>query len=128
MNAINQATFSSVPMQNTTNAGSIAASYGKYLAIFGEISNALQLDNVENDIFNYNDAFSMVQDQHGGFRVWAGNMDAHRVGRISLDHKLREASHIHRSVVKLLGGLIGGLKECMYFATSPDYEHFMIFC
>ena len=41
----------------------------------------------------------------GRFRVWAGNAGAHRNGRVSLDYRLREASHIHEELSKLLGEL-----------------------
>ena len=49
-------------------------------------------------------ALQLVQDQIGRFRVWAGNMGAHRPAgnRMSLDYKLKEASHIHMTVVELL--------------------------
>ncbi|KAI5779860.1 hypothetical protein DFH27DRAFT_489111, partial [Peziza echinospora] len=50
------------------------------------------------------------QDELGRFMVWAGNMGAHRVGRMSLDNKLREASHIQKAVT----GLLKELAECLH--------------
>jgi len=49
-------------------------------------------------------ALQLVQDQIGRFRVWAGNLGAHHPAsnRMSLDYKLKEASHIHNTVVELL--------------------------
>lgn len=56
----------------------------------------------------------LVRDQLGQFRVWAGNMGAHhRGGRMSLDHKLEEASHIRSAVTELLEELNGTLTESM---------------
>lgn len=52
-----------------------------------------------------------VQDEIGRFRVWAGNVGAHRTGRLSLDHKLREASKIHGKVAELLLEMNSELQE-----------------
>ena len=49
----------------------------------------------------------LVRDQIGRSRVWVGNMAAHRVGRMPLDYKLRESSHIHAAVLELLKELNG---------------------
>ena len=48
--------------------------------------------------------------EFGRFRVWAGNTGADRTGRISLDHRLREAPHIHEELTKLLEELNGDLE------------------
>jgi len=57
-------------------------------------------------------ALQLIQDQIGRFRVWAANMGAHHkaASRMSLDYKLKEASHIHNTVVKLLTQLNNSLK------------------
>jgi hypothetical protein len=43
-----------------------------------------------------------LRDELGRFRVWSGNIGAHKAGRGSLDHKLREASHIRDSIIETL--------------------------
>jgi hypothetical protein len=48
------------------------------------------------------DLSGRLQDESDRFRLWCGNIGAHRRGRISLDHRLREASHIKEWVVELL--------------------------
>ena len=50
-------------------------------------------------------------DEFGRFRVWAGNAGAHRTGRVSLDYRLREASHIHAELIELLEDLNKDLEE-----------------
>jgi len=52
-------------------------------------------------------------DQIGRFRVWGANMGAHHQAgsRLSLDYKLREASYIHNTVVKLLKKLNTSLES-----------------
>ena len=47
-------------------------------------------------------ACSSILDEYGRFNVWAGNIGAHQVGRVSLDFRLREAGHIKDQVIKLL--------------------------
>jgi hypothetical protein len=54
---------------------------------------------------------SEVQDEFGRFRVWAGNIGARRTGRVSLDYRLREASHMMHRVTDLLDELNSTLKE-----------------
>lgn len=48
---------------------------------------------------------SEVIDELGRFRVWAGNIGAHRKGLSSLDYRLRDASHIKSKVQSLLCNL-----------------------
>jgi hypothetical protein len=54
----------------------------------------------------------------GRFRLWVGNMGAHRRGRASLDYKLREASHIRDRVVELLQNLEAVLREAIEIITE----------
>lgn len=51
--------------------------------------------------------------QFGRFIVWGENEGAHRSDRMSLDYRLREASHIRVVVARFLQDLIAGLKEGM---------------
>ncbi|KAL9116232.1 MAG: hypothetical protein Q9227_000603 [Pyrenula ochraceoflavens] len=46
-----------------------------------------------------------VQDEQGRFRLWSGNIGAHRIGRASLDYRLRDASHIQQRTISLLDDL-----------------------
>lgn len=55
-----------------------------------------------------------LRDELGRFRVWAGNSGAHRTGRVSLDHRLREALHVHGKVTNLLDDLDRALEEGAY--------------
>ena len=96
-------------------AQSIADWYNTCIVIFGKIS--ASIDNSGFDPGNDAKALvvtQLVRDQIGRLRVWAGNMGAHRVGRMSLDYKLKEASHIHAAVLELLKELNGSLTESAY--------------
>ncbi|KAF2126814.1 hypothetical protein P153DRAFT_70755 [Dothidotthia symphoricarpi CBS 119687] len=60
----------------------------------------------------------VVNDEVGRFRLWCGNIGAHRSGRSSLDHRLREASHIRDQVLELLRDLITVLQEATDIITG----------
>ena len=50
-------------------------------------------------------------DEFGRFRVWAGDVGADKIGRVSLDYHLREASHIHAELIGHLEELNKDLEE-----------------
>ncbi|KAK1848134.1 hypothetical protein CCHR01_09250 [Colletotrichum chrysophilum] len=52
-----------------------------------------------------------IDDELARFKVWAGNSGAHRNGRASLEHRLREASHVRQQVLRLLSGLKDSLED-----------------
>ena len=52
-----------------------------------------------------------VENEYARFRIWAGNIGAHRSGRVSLDHRLREATRTRRRVVNLLDDLENNLND-----------------
>ena len=57
---------------------------------------------VQGVIDSIPDVFSVLADQRGRFRVWAGNVGAHRTDKASLQHRLREAPHFRSLVHGLL--------------------------
>lgn len=59
-----------------------------------------------------------IHDCLGRFRLWVGNIGAHRKGRSSLDYKLREASHIRDRVIELLQNLKAVLREALEIITG----------
>jgi len=59
-----------------------------------------------------------MNDCLGRFRLWVGNIGAHRKGRGSLDYKLREASHIRDRVTELLLNLRAVLREALEIITG----------
>jgi hypothetical protein len=60
----------------------------------------------------------VINDELGRFRLWCGNVGAHRRGRGSLDYKLREASHIRDQVIELLQSLVSVLGEANEITTG----------
>jgi hypothetical protein len=59
-----------------------------------------------------------ILDQLGRFRLWCGNVGAHRHGKASFVHKLREASHISGQVLELLQNLETILEEANEILTG----------
>jgi hypothetical protein len=45
------------------------------------------------------------------FKIWVGNIGAHRRGQSSLDYRLRDASHIQNTVLELLAMLRQAMVE-----------------
>lgn len=73
---------------------------------------------------------SLVLDEYGRFNVWAGNIGAHQRGRVSLDHRLREASHIKDQVISLLQYLNEVLKDgkcCICFSFLLRCPNFRLY-
>ncbi len=81
---------------------------GGCLESFRDLTLAL---NGENRDFRDQIRLEDVEDEFGRFRIWSGNIGAHRVGRSSLDYRLRDASHIRQRVISLLVDLKETLQE-----------------
>lgn len=52
-----------------------------------------------------------ARDEHTRFKIWAGNIGAHRTGMSSLDYRVRDASHIRMQIVKLLRDLAARIED-----------------
>lgn len=61
-------------------------------------------------------------DELGRVRIWAQNIGAHQTGQSSLDHRLRDASHIKVQTVKLLKRLLRSLGDAEEVLTEAAEE------
>ncbi|KAI1735505.1 hypothetical protein F4680DRAFT_306683 [Xylaria scruposa] len=52
-----------------------------------------------------------IRDEHTRFKIWSGNIGAHRLGMSSLDYRLRDSSHIHDQIIRLLQDLRSLLED-----------------
>lgn len=59
-----------------------------------------------------------LEDQKNRFAVWCGNIGAHRTGTSSLEHRLRDASHIRENVISLLDELEGLTNDATAIITG----------
>ncbi|KAL8791920.1 MAG: hypothetical protein Q9195_005496 [Heterodermia aff. obscurata] len=78
--------------------------------LFHQLLSAIQ-GSLSDPLDSYQITESWVQDELGRFRVWLGNVGAHRSGRISLDYRLREAASMRDSVLELLDDLRNNIQE-----------------
>ncbi|KAK8022536.1 hypothetical protein PG993_013303 [Apiospora rasikravindrae] len=56
-------------------------------------------------------ALAKINDEQGKFKVWSGNIGAHRKGTSSLDYRLRDASNLRQEVQNLLEDLLEALAD-----------------
>ncbi|RSL88315.1 hypothetical protein CEP52_015257 [Fusarium oligoseptatum] len=61
-----------------------------------------------------------IRDEQTRFKVWSGNIGAHRTGMSSLDHRLRDSSNIRNQVVNLLLDLNGLLEDAIAILTGEE--------
>lgn len=69
--------------------------------------------------------YDLIEDSFGRFRIWTGTTGAHREGLRSLDHRLRDRSHIRLPAVDLLEDLSQSLSDgkfvrpkCFHYETT----------
>ncbi|KAI1321528.1 hypothetical protein F5Y16DRAFT_68658 [Xylariaceae sp. FL0255] len=89
---------------------SIADQVKKSLAVFEAIE-GLQLQ--EETSGERSSTVSKAGDLLVKFKLWAGNIGAHRVGRSSLDYRLRDSTNLRTQVFRLLDDLITSLNEVL---------------
>lgn len=66
---------------------------------------------------------SAWEDELGRLRMWAANIGAHQTGQSSLDFRLRDASHIHEQITKLLQGLLRRLQDAREVLADDENSH-----
>ncbi|KAH7159711.1 hypothetical protein B0J13DRAFT_616516 [Dactylonectria estremocensis] len=85
----------------------------------GLFSNSI--DASERTLFDLPVSFTRdVRDQQTRFKVWSGNIGAHRTGMSSLDHRLRDSSHSRNQVGSLLRDLTGLLDDAVAIITGEE--------
>ena len=90
------------------NPTTIASRYQACAEAFRVFSNALK--NAQPKYLEQISSLDL-QTESGRLRVWAGNQGTHRIGRSSLDHRLRQAGHIRERVIDLLEDLHNDLRD-----------------
>lgn len=68
----------------------------------------MQLDERKESII------AAVNDELARFKLWSGNIGAHRTGPSSLDHRLRDSSPLTQQVARLLDELTTSIDEGMF--------------
>ncbi|KAI0546405.1 hypothetical protein F4679DRAFT_412595 [Xylaria curta] len=95
-------------MASESTAESIADCVARSLAAFEAIGRL----NIQAEIDDSRSIWvETIRDQFSKFKLWAGNIGAHRSGRSSLDYRLRDSSHLHTQVMRLLDDITTSLNE-----------------
>ncbi|OTA65390.1 hypothetical protein K449DRAFT_431992 [Hypoxylon sp. EC38] len=84
---------------------------GEHVASCLESFNSIIVDTVP-DLSNQS-TVSRIADEFARFKVWSGNIGAHRSRKSSLDYRLRDASHLQKQVKSLLVDLNDSLKNAL---------------
>ena len=63
-----------------------------------------------------------ISDASGRFKIWSSNIGAHHAGRRSLDHRLRDASHLQEHVLRLLSSLTENLNDGKYTVERTCWQ------
>lgn len=67
---------------------------------------------------NFTDFKTQLENDFLRFKMWAGNQAAHQTGPSSLDHRLREAPHLHEQVIYLLKDICESLQDAISLASE----------
>ena len=102
----------------------------EYLAVLNSFNSICTLDiqAVKQEVIESTpNVLSVLADQRGRFRIWAGNVGAHGTGKASLQHRLREAPHFRSLIHGLLQRLDKLLTEgvCVSMRISLHSIEFM---
>jgi CRISPR/Cas system CMR-associated protein Cmr1 (group 7 of RAMP superfamily) len=95
--------------QSVTELG-IAPLVARSLSSFKTLTSTVQCDHAQ---------VSQVSSYLARFKLWAGNLGAHRrSGGGSLEYRLRDASHIRKLVISLLQDLCRSIEQGIDFLSS----------
>jgi hypothetical protein len=75
----------------------------------------------QNAVDNRQESFDGFIEEYGRFKIWLGNLAAHRSGRGSLDSRLEDASHLANQITQLLQGLQESLDEGIALNGHNDF-------
>jgi hypothetical protein len=74
------------------------------------------------------DLLGMISDEHGRLAVWGKNSGANRMGRGSLDDRLRNDAKLCDIVRRILDSLITCIAEGMYLTSQRRRIYFFSTC
>jgi hypothetical protein len=100
-------------------ANSIADQVDTCLQAFDSLITVLS----DQDSSKQQEARVKFVDELDRFKVWAGNIGAHRRGQSSLDYRLRDASHIRQRVLKFLSKLRSSIEEGKTYSKIRKTKH-----
>ncbi|KAI0147030.1 hypothetical protein GGR57DRAFT_282123 [Xylariaceae sp. FL1272] len=111
------------PTSRTGQADSIANHVAQCLTAFRVLSAATDIDKTRVDgLVARNASLAKMEYQRARFKLWSGNIGAHRTGRSSLDYRLRDSSHLQQQVLRLLRRLEQSVDEAGSSISAGENE------
>jgi hypothetical protein len=108
-------------MNEKQQLGTIASHVFKALESFRDLNISLTKLSSSSESANPTNSIdfkTQIENDFLRFKMWAGNQAAHQTGPSSLDHRLREAPHLHEQVIYLLKDICESLQDAISFATE----------
>ncbi|KAG5658043.1 hypothetical protein KAF25_006994 [Fusarium avenaceum] len=108
-------------MNEKQQLGTIASHVLKALGFFRDLEtplNKLASSSESANTTSYIDLKTQLENDFLRFKMWAGNQAAHQTGPSSLDHRLREAPHLHEQVIYLLKDICESLQDAISLSTE----------
>lgn len=102
---------------NMTDVG-ISFPVKNCLYLFGSLLSLEALSSTTYDETKQQEFLRTVQEEEARFKVWVGNIGAHKTGRSSLEYRLRDASHIQKQVLELITDLTGLVEDARAILTG----------
>ncbi|KAI1260969.1 hypothetical protein F5Y18DRAFT_218856 [Xylariaceae sp. FL1019] len=111
------------PSPMYVKADSIADHVAQCLTAFRVLSAATDIDkNLAEGRGAKNASLAKVENQSARFKLWCGNLGAHRTGRSSLDYRLRDSSRLQQQVLKLLQTLEQSVHKAASIVSGEDED------
>jgi hypothetical protein len=108
-------------MDEKQQLGTIASHVFKALESFRDLGISLAKLASSSESANSTDFIdfkTQLENDFLRFKMWAGNQAAHQTGPSSLDHRLREAPHLHDQVIYLLKDICESLQDAISLTTE----------
>lgn len=99
-------------MDQNTDLGTIGRAVWTVLHLFKSLQDTCSEENISDELKVF---LTELEDEAARFKIWAGSVGAHQSGAVSLDHRLKEAPHLHEQVIYLLTDLSETLQEASQF-------------
>jgi hypothetical protein len=97
-------------MDRNQELGTIAGNVQTVLESFRTLADSI---NDQTDSTNLHKFQPIFGNEITRFKMWAGNLAAHQSDPASLDHRLREASHLQEQVIYLLKDISESIQDVL---------------
>ncbi|KAF4339309.1 transcription factor [Fusarium beomiforme] len=109
-------------MEQYEKRGTIAERVSTALDGFSNLKKSLSRYETNDEVADATNSESSLlpefENEFTRFKIWTGNQAAHQKGPASLDHRLRDATHLQQQVTYLLSDISQSLEEAISFISG----------